>query len=378
MESKFFSIGDIVTLKVHPYSNGSTEIIISGDHVMLPPLMVIAEIYKAKQSFSGVKSDTYKYRCTWFSPKPYKFIFAEIDEDDLKLILKSTSTINRNYLKRGDKIDFKTASIELGKKKSSLNYEDNSVNAGVGSTVINSLLSFLPPVLQLVDIEPHKSKHALTDKKLIPIRNVSALDVKVNLFDPTDDKISVYTLPIEALELIEEVDETTILALSQVIKHSGFVNIKTEKTETLAKPRNIAYRGGYYFLRAYDYLSNKVEEFEIVQATTFTKIESPFILQVPQFDIAHKPEAATPEFIAIEISNAIKEALSSFSYIRIKYKNRNDQLSHRTLKNFTIINVKEGSFDVIYLVGYCLLRQDNRSFRVDRIQSLQKLDLSFK
>ncbi|RKR84269.1 WYL domain-containing protein [Mucilaginibacter gracilis] len=378
MESKLFSIGDIVTLKMHPYSDGSTEIIISGDHIMLPPLMVVAEIYKAKQSFSGVKSDTYKYRCTWFSPKPYKFIFAEIDEDDLKLILKCSSTINRNYLKRGDKVAFKTAPIELGKKKSSLNYEDNSVNAGVGSTVINSLLSFLPPVLQLVDIEPHKSKHALTDKKLTPIRNVSALDVRINLFDPTDDKISGYTLPLEALELIEEVDASTILALSQIIKRSGFVNIKTEKLETLAKPRNIAYRGGYYFLRAYDYLLNKVEEFDIVQATTFAKIKSPFIAEAPKFDIVHKPEAATPEFIATEIADAIKDALASLSYIRIKYKSRNDQLSHRTLKNYNIINVKEGSFDVNYLVGYCLLRHDNRSFRIDRIQSLQKLDLSYK
>jgi hypothetical protein len=378
MESKLFSIGDIVTLKSHPYSDGSTEIIISGDHIMLPPLMVVAEIYKAKQSFSGVKSDTFKYRCIWFSPKSYKFIFAEIDEDDLKLILKCNSTVNRNYLKRGDKVAFKTASIELGKKKSSLNYEDNSVNAGVGSTVINSLLSFLPPVLQLVDIVPHKSKHALTDKKLIPIRNVSALDIKINLFDPTNDKISSYTLPLEALEIIEEVDETSVLALSQVIKRSGFVNIKTEELQTLAKPRNIAYRGGYYYLRAYDYLSNKVEEFDMVQTTAFTKIKSPFVTQAPQFDIAHKPEAATPEFIATEISDAIKDALASLSYIRIKYKNRNDQLSHRTLKNFNVIHVKEGLLDVTYLVGYCLLRQDNRSFRVDRIQSLQKLDLSYK
>ena len=378
MESKFFSIGDIVTLKSHPYSNGSTEIIISGDHIMLPPLMVVVEIYKAKQSFAGIKSEIFKYKCIWFSPKPYKFIHVEIDEDDLKLILKCASTINKNCLRRGDKIAFKTAPIELGKKKSSLTYEDNSVNAGVGSTVINSLLSFLPPVLLIVDFEPHKTKHILTDKKLTPIRAVPSIDVKFIYFDPTDDKVSTHTLPLEALDLIEEIDEKIILGLANIIERSGYVNIKTDKSETLAKPRNVAYRGGYYFLRAYDYLSNKVEEIEILPSTVFAKIKSPFVNDVPKFDIAHKPESATPQFIANEISVAIKDALAGSSYIRIKYKNRNEQLSHRTLKNFDIIKVKESSIDVTYLVGYCLLRHDVRSFRVDRIQNIQALGLSFK
>ncbi len=378
MESKLFSIGDIVTLKTHPYFKGNTEIIISGDHIMLPPLMVVTEIYKAKQSFCGVKCEIYKYKCTWFSPKPYKFVHAEIDEEDLKLIVECESSINKNCLNKGDKVAFKTASIELGKKKSSLTYEDNSLNAGVGNIVINSLLSFFPPVLQIVDLEPHKTKHALTDKKLTPIRNVSAFDVKFNFFDPTDDKISGHTLPLEALSLIEEVDAEIILMLTKNIEKSGYLIIKTAKAETLAKPRNIAYRGGYYFLRAYDYLSNKVEEIDILFSTKFSSIKSPFDGEVPKFDIAHTPEAATAEFITKEISVAIKDALSSMSFIRIKYKNRNEQLSHRTLMKYDLVNVKEGALDVAYLVGYCLLRHDIRSFRVDRIQSLQKLNLSHK
>jgi len=377
MESKLFSIGDIVTLKVHPYGTESTEIIVSGDHIMLPPLMVVVEVYKARQSFGGKKSDIYKYKCVWFSPKPYKFIYAEIEEEDLKLIIKCISSINKNNLKRGEKITFKTASVELGKKKSSLTYEDNSVNAGVGSTVINSLLSFLPPVLQVVDYELHKTKHAVTDKKLTPIRDVPAIDVKFNYFDPTGDKVSSHILPIEALELIEDIDSKVIAMLMKNIARSGYLSSKTPKMETLCKPRNIAYRGGYYFLRAYDYLSNKVEEFEIQPLTIFTTIKTPFIDQAPKFDIISKPSAATPDFIANEILEVIKKALTSTLFIRIKYKNRKEQLSHRTLKNYDLVEVKEGSFNVTYLVGYCLLRHDTRSFRLDRIQSMQVLDLKF-
>jgi hypothetical protein len=378
MESKLFSIGDIVALKTHPYFDGNTNVIISGDHIMLSPLMIVIEVYKSKQRFGGIKTDIYKYKCTYFSPKSYKFIPAEVDEDDLKLVVKCSSSINKNCLKRGDQVLFKTAGMELGKKKSSLTYEDNSVNGGIGSTVINSLLSFLPPVMQVVDFEPHKSKHALTDKKLIPIRDVPSFDLKFNYFDPTDDKIASYVLPIEALQLIDNVNEETISTLSSVITKNGYVNIKSVSGLTLAKPRNIAYRNGYYYLRAYDYLSNKVEENEISTDTVYSVIKSPFILEVPKFDIAHKPEAATPQFIIKEIVTAVNDASAANAFIRIKYKNRNEQLSYRTIKNYEIIDVKEGALNISYLVGYCLLRKAIRSFRVDRIQNLQQLILPFK
>ncbi|WP_130857905.1 helix-turn-helix transcriptional regulator [Olivibacter jilunii] len=378
MESRLFSIGDVVTLKAHPYIPECSEIVISGDHIMLPPLMVIVEIYKAKPSFGGKKVDTFKYRCAWFSPKPYKFIYAEIEEEDLKLIAKCTSSINKNILSRGDKIVFKTASIELGKKKSFLTYDDNSLNNGIGSTVINSLLSFLPPILQVVDHQPHKTKHALKDKKDADIRHVPSLDIKFNFFDPTSDKVSSNVLPIEALELIEEVNPETISTLTRCIKRSGYLTVKGTNTKTVCKPRNIASRGGYYFLRAYDYLSNKVEEFEIIPSNTFTVSKTPFLEEAPQFDIVTTPTAATTQYINLEIIEVIKKAASTSSFIRIKYKNRNDQLSLRTVKQFEIVEVTESTLNVVYLIGYCLLRQDRRSFRIDRIQNVQTLDLSFK
>ena len=378
MESKLFSIGDIVTLKTHPYIINNTTIIYSADHFMLPPLMIVTEIFKAKQSFKGVKLNCYKYKCIWFSPKSYKFIDALIYEEDLKLIFKCSKTINKNILKRGDKITLKTTSYELGKMKSSLTYEDNSMTSDTGSTSISSLLSFMSPILQVTDLESYKCKFALEDKKLNQIRIVSAYDVKCILFDPNNDKVSEYTLPIESLELIVKVDETIMVTLKHVIDCNGFLRIKYGKFETLARPRNITYRGGYYFLRAYDYLSNKVKEFEIKDCSTFEQIPSPFTSEAPQFDITNKPEAATARYIANEIMVAIKDALTNFSYIRIEYKNRNGQISQRTLKNFDFINVKEDDLEVCYLEGFCLLRQSKRSFRIERIQNIQILDLSYK
>lgn len=380
MESKIFSIGDVVSLKTHPYQNNLTDIIISGDHVMLPPLMVVLGIFKTKQTIFNVPDpiDTFKYKCTWFSPKHYKFIEIDAFETDLKLISVSTVDICKSTLQRGDKITLKSAPFELGKKKSSLTYEDNSVNLGNGSTIINSLLSFLPPVLQVLDVKEHKSANPLIDKKTsTTVRVVHGWDIKFSLFDPTSDKVAEYSLPLEALELIDEVDEDKLNLLQSTITDSGYLAIKSIHGKSLVKPRNIANRSGYYYLRAYDYLTNKVEEIEIKETTIIKPVSNPFRVQVPAFDIALKPKSATPSFIMNEIIVAVKKAKRSKTFIRIKYKNRNEQLSYRTIRDYKIITVKEDRIDVSYLVGFCLLRQAERNFRIDRIQSLQELKMKF-
>lgn len=159
MESKIFSIGDIVTLKSHPYILDNTSVIVSGDQLSLPPLMIITEIGKSSYRSAEKKHDTYKYDCIWFSPKSFKFESAEVYEDQLKLIQKAKPVIEAESLERGLKANFKTVSFELGKKKSVLSYDDNSVGNGAPNTAINALLAFLPPVLQCLSPEPYKSKH---------------------------------------------------------------------------------------------------------------------------------------------------------------------------------------------------------------------------
>ncbi len=116
MDFKLFSIGDIVALNSHPFFHENTDIIISGDHLSLSPLMVVTEIHKARFSFAGKREDSYKYKCVWFTTKSYRFTHAEIDEADLKLVLSCNSTVNVNALKKGDKVAFKTMPIELVKK----------------------------------------------------------------------------------------------------------------------------------------------------------------------------------------------------------------------------------------------------------------------
>ena len=377
MDSKQFNIGDIVALGTHPYFNAGTDVIVSGDHMMLSPLMVVSEVHKSTYTFAGKKQHTFRYQCMWFSTRMNKFINKDIEEIDLKLVSKCESSINKNFLKRGEKIAFKTTSIELGKKKSSLSHDDTSLSAGTGSSVITSLLSFLPPVLQVLDYEPHVTKHKLTEKSGTEIRKVSSIDVKLNYFDPSNDKLQEVTLPLELLELVVEIDERMLRLINLAIKTSRHLHIRAAGNNTIMKPRNLAYRCGNYFLRGYDLLSNKIEEVSLLKVSSITATKKAIISAAPKFDIASDPAAAMPKNIANEIVIAINSAKAVNSFIRIKYKNRNEKITHRTIKDYELIDVKEGALDVNYLVGYCLLRHDKRSFRIDRVQNFEQLDLSF-
>lgn len=238
MNSKLFSIGDIVALKIHPYFSGLDNIIISGEHNMVPPLMIIVELLKMEKNIQGRDNliESFKYKCLWFSSKSFRFIDAWIFESDLKRIEENRNNINAACIKRGDKIILKSASYELGKKKSSLSYEDNSISIGNGNSIVTSLLSFLPPVLQVLEIQKHVSKNPIVSKKKNKvIRQVPSWDIKCILYDPLSDKICETILPIEALELIEDVKRPVLELIHKSIIELSYLCIKSPNKISLGR-----------------------------------------------------------------------------------------------------------------------------------------------
>jgi hypothetical protein len=381
MDTKEISLGDIVSLSTHPYFEELTKTIISGDQLLLPPLMLITELVRDKEGTEVESTISYHFncKCIWYSHKTYKFEHAWIMSTELKLIKKADLGLVERGLNRGDQVSLATLNIELAKKKSSMHYEDNSVSAGAGSTLINSLLSFLPPVMQVIATKPHESKAPLAYKKTGEIiRHVSALDVKCSWFNPSADRISDSVLPIEALQLLAAIDEKILLIIQNTIDKSKYLKIGTPSGDTLCKPRTLTYRSGYYLLRAYDYLANKIIEFNIDPGSTFDFVVTPYKNIAPKFDVEKRPEAVNARQMELELIKAIGEASTANAYIRIKYKNRNEQLSVRTLKNYRIAEGQEEGGKVTYLVGFCLLRREERTFKINRIQNYQELELGFK
>ncbi|MBO9566961.1 MAG: WYL domain-containing protein [Niastella sp.] len=381
MNSKLFSIGDIVTVSAHPYFSDLTGIIIGGDALSIPPLLVIKEVFKATIQDWGTpdKIETYKYTCCWYSAKYGNFKDVQLAQDELKLIKRNTSTINKNILSRGAQVVLKSFTIELAKKKSSLSHEERSRDSGMDSKVINPLLSFVPPVMQLSEISSHSTKkniyRAGTNEK---IRDVHSWDVKCTYYDQIDNKFSQVILPLEALEVFEPVEESSLFFLQKIIDRSAYLFIKGLNEIMLLKPKHLAYRGGKYYCSGFDYILNRMREVEISTKVAFEEIVSPFVKQAPSFDISRNNESASPLFIVKEIVDLIDTASEKGAYLRIKYKNKNDEISYRTVKKYKVVKAKEEQRKVLYLVGFCLQKQGRRNFRIDRIQNIQELILVYK
>ena len=70
----------------------------------------------------------------------------------------------------------------------------------------------------------------------------------------------------------------------------------------------------------------------------------------------------------------IQQALTHFQVLKIEYQNKSDSKSTRTIEPFAIYNNTSENW---VLIAWCRLRNDFRTFRVDRIQKLQKLPETF-
>jgi len=70
----------------------------------------------------------------------------------------------------------------------------------------------------------------------------------------------------------------------------------------------------------------------------------------------------------------IQLAITNFTSVRIAYISQEGVTSQRIIEPFALYNTQENWV----LIAYCRLRKENRSFRLDRIQSLETLTETFE
>src|SRR5207237_8510104 len=85
---------------------------------------------------------------------------------------------------------------------------------------------------------------------------------------------------------------------------------------------------------------------------------------------SHHQQARPDASLLIDLSVAIHAS----QRIAIDYRSYHNESTHRKVEPYGITGWK-GHW---YLVGYCCLRQDYRSFRLDRIQQVQILTETFE
>ncbi|MBS4174657.1 YafY family protein [Bacillus sp. FJAT-49736] len=89
------------------------------------------------------------------------------------------------------------------------------------------------------------------------------------------------------------------------------------------------------------------------------------------FDVIHPPVNTSGD----ETLELLEQAVAEEATLFLEYRKRNgDEPSNRKLDPYGIVNWKNRW----YVVGYCHLRNEIRSFRVDRILSLSRTDQTFE
>ncbi len=380
-----FNIGSIVALNTHPFfvKNNKDEFLISGDGLTISPLMVVVEILGENKSLfdenSGqelIKKETVQCKCLWFSSKTFQFEDTWLSSRLLRNIEFSSQSQDFAVPSYGSSVIFKTASIEIGKKKASLNQLGSSNNDK--SRTITALLSFTSPAMQVIGSAKSESKEPIIDAKTGEVRRIISKQlVKCKYYNAHSEKFSEVLIPIEAITILSAIDNNILKSLTAFIQNGELLKTKSDSPvfkETIVKPITINYNLGNYYLEVKDYLENTTREVFIENSSDQFRTLENELEHLPRFkNIAKK-------LSILSVKDNFRK-LSFKHFWRIKYRDNYDNVTTRTLYdmevNFLDDSDESGNpIKVEYIKAKCILRNyEERFFRVDRIQLLEVLPL---
>lgn len=373
-----FKIGAIVAIKSHPYflPLNQDHLIIAGDAQSIPPLMVVVEMFEEFIPSTG-NWLVQRCKCMWYSQKmrqfdsiwflPHQIDLVPTDQQEYQTI---------NPLSPGTLARFKTTDIELGKKKSSIEYGTNSK---INTKSISSLLYFVSPVLQIIEVLDGKRTETGKVQKKRCVR--SSNQIKCKFFNPDNNKFSEIIMPFEAVDILPSIDKLKIETINNSINLNGFLKITpilSNALEILIKPTLINYRSGLYYLEAFNFVTGKNAEY-ILNGNEDTFTECDFSLRVlPSFTPL---EDGRFQVIGINRQNLL--SLDTNYYWRITYQDNNQNITERTIHSpvltdaLIVENNNDNAMPETYVKAFCMLRSASRHFKLSGIKRIIVLNIQY-
>lgn len=359
-----FSIGEIVTLSTHPFTSITNKVMISGEYLMIPPLMVIIEILLPEALEADGSSPGYK--CIWFSSKDNLMKESYFQENELKATFvrePMAETVGINSL-----VALSTQIYELGKQRSFLNTE-TQVNTVMRTNRATALLSFISPVMQVIDLRDYdadkdsKTVKHLRSRKIYPTRIA-----KCKWFNAASEKFSETWIPLDALTVLPQVPDELIREIKVAIERKKYLKME----DRLIKPNQISNRSGYYHLDCFDLIAQTNTSISVRELSDFKIVKSPYKKTAPVFEKKTRRGLKTIK-ISLTADQLIRHAAIGLPerYLLIKYIDQHGNITTRTLSDYHIYlgegDTESGPIEVEFLVGHCHLRNAERHFRLDSI-----------
>lgn len=397
-------IGDLFSIKNHPYSIDSTDVKIAALAQMTPPILVVSEITNSVKEYDGETGDEKlkQVKCVFYSHKSHKFenywfsinqikpiknfcvdnFDEEIDFEKIKEIKtteeniknigieysKSTSLESLKSKFLNNQVILKSCDFELGKIKTTFIKTDNK-----SSNKINSHLDFLPPVLTVIDVKVNEEKVMYNSKSGNQKKITSYFLLKCKWYNPLTSGFSEDFIPIETVNLIPNIN--SIKTISDYISKKVLIRQNFPKhiifesglilEHSYIQPIDLIFNHYKYKLKYFDFFKNKYSEIDLSEI----EIESE-IIELTDIIVAKIPEYKSN----IQEFTSVKEYIfEKNKYYRITYKDLMDKITRR------VIFVKEYIKDKV-LIADCLLRDgQERHFRLKdgSILKIEELDSNY-
>lgn len=401
-------IGDLVSLKNHPFGLGFDNVKISALAFMTPPVFVVSEIMNSKIEFDGETGEekpkqvkclfyshkSHKFENYWFNIKHLKLIsefYWEDNEEDKNVdfankrgeistsLDSNLSDIGIGYPKSmllndlkntflNQQVILKTCDYELGKIKTTFSKVDNK-----STQKINSHLDFLPPVLTVIDVKLNDEKIAFNIKSGNQKKITSYFLLKCKWYNPLSGGFSEDFIPIETIELVpktKSLDLITDLIVNKLFFKQNFDNHITLNcgiviNYSYIQPTELIFNHYKYQLSYYDFFKNKFSKIDLLEIDfdgKNVKLNELIIEKIPEYKTTFQDFSSVKDYV-----------FKKNHYYRITYKDLQDKITRR------VIYVKEFIKDKV-IIADCLLRDgEERHFRLKEgsVLKVEVLDSNF-
>lgn len=387
-------IGDLVSLKNHPFSLGSDNVKISALASMTPPIFVVSEIMNSIKEFDGETGEekpkqvkclfyshkSHKFENYWFNVKQLKLISRfdwEYNEEDknndlankkgeLNTSLDSNlSDIGIEYPKSvllndlkyhflNQQVILKSCDYELGKTKTTFSKIDNK-----SSQKVNSHLDFLPPVLTVIDVKLNDEKISFNTKSGNQKKITSYFLLKCKWYNPLLGSFSEAFIPIETVKVVPETNSLDLVSdfitskafFRQEFDNHIVLNCGIVIDHSYIQPTELIFNHYKYKLKYYDFFKNKFSEIDLLEID----------FDGENIELSDLITERIPEYHTKlqEFTNVKDFVFEKDQYYRITYRDLQDKITRR------VIYVKEFIKDKV-IIADCLLRDgEERHFRLD-------------
>lgn len=391
-----FKIGDIVSVKSHPYFKDLTNINIAGEPINLVPLMVVIEIYSEETSERVSSKGDGKCKCVWFSLKSNIFSDSWFDFGALKLIQRNQSVIlNNSGLNNGEfknaaltdcrnkYFTFITSDLELEKVKETKIHDkklDEISNC-------SSLLNFVSPPLQVIDVKlPEEKFKEKSDYRLEETKRIhTEIFFKCRYYNSLADKWTEVLLPHECLEPIVKV-KGQLKAINKDRKKGFYIYDNTQETNfdpakkeklTLLEIHDTTFLNGRYFLKTFDLIHQEWKILKLpldVISGIKSKEEIYSTESFPNFHFNKGDKGKDAAGLLNELVVFVEKYGKKKNYLMITYINGSDKIIKRVLKGaFVVRGVSNKASS--YLHGFCCKKREMRSFNFNNLRCVKLLKI---